>query len=266
LNPLKLEELLERVKKGRLSIPDAMNELRALPFKDIGFAKLDTHRSIRKGFPEVVYCERKSPAQVAKIAKEMLASGLGFIGSRASVEVFKAVKKAAPGAVYHETARMVVLHASPLVRVGLVAVVSAGTSDEPVAEEAAVTAEALGSNVERIYDAGVAGIHRLLASAEILQRANAVVAVAGMEGALPSAAGGLTDAPVIAVPTSVGYGLSLGGLTALLGMMNSCSSNVSVVNIDNGFGAGYVAATINRKVMMAADRAAAGRRAARANR
>ncbi len=249
MNRDRLIKLLENVKNGDLSVDDAVGELKTLPFIDTGYARLDTHREIRTGFPEVVFCQGKRPDDVAAIAGKIIASGQVFLGSRASAEVAEAVINRFPDAVYHETAALIVYETGPREKTGLVAVVSAGTSDAPVAEEAAITAEVLGAKVERVYDAGIAGLHRILAEVSLLQEANAVVAVAGMEGALPSVVGGLTGAPVIAVPTSVGYGANLGGVAALLGMLNSCAPNVSVVNIDNGFGAGFIAAAVNRRVV-----------------
>ena len=240
-------ELLEAVKEGKVSVEDAMLALRTAPFTELGYAKPDNHRAIRQGAPEVVYGEGKTAEQCTEIAGALLEGG----AARVIITRVDAVKAGAIGlenARYYPEARIVVVGGMPVPKDGsYVAVVTAGTSDIPVAEEAAVTAEALGSKVVRVYDVGVSGIHRLLSRAEDLMRANAVVVVAGMEGALPSVVGGLVDVPVIAVPTSVGYGASFGGITALLSMMNSCSSDVSVVNIDNGFGAGYIAGLIDRR-------------------
>jgi NCAIR mutase (PurE)-related protein len=247
LNAESIRKLFEQVRARRLSPDDAVAQLRHLPFEDLGFAKVDHHRALRVGMPEVVFGERKTPAQVAAIFKRLAKHGNNVLATRATKEQFVAVKKVVRGVKYEEGARAVVLRRDcKLYGKGVIAVVSAGTSDIPVAEEAAVTAELMGNQVERIYDVGVAGIHRLLAHQEILSRARVVIVVAGMEGALPSVVGGLIGVPVIAVPTSVGYGAAFQGLAALLGMMNSCASNVSVVNIDNGFGAGYVASLINR--------------------
>jgi NCAIR mutase (PurE)-related protein len=240
-------EILERIQRGETTPADALARLSKLPFEDAGFAKIDHHRSLRLGLPEVIYSAGKTAAQVAEIFSRMTAAGGDVIATRAGVEAFHAVRELIPEARYHAEARIIGLRqtgASP--GLGPVAVVCAGTSDLPVAEEAAVTAEYLGLEVERIVDVGVAGLHRILSQGDRLARARAVIVCAGMEGALPSVVGGLVAAPVIAVPTSVGYGAAFGGIAALLGMLNSCSPNVSVVNIDNGFGAAYVAAMIVR--------------------
>jgi NCAIR mutase (PurE)-related protein len=218
-----------------------------MPFEDLGFAKIDHHRRVRSGMPEVIFSQGKTPAQVAKIFRHMAAQGGNVLATKASVEHFRAVKRFNGKAEYRELARAIVLKQDTTVYgKGTVVVISAGTSDIPVAEEALVTAEIMGNEVAHLYDVGVAGIHRLLASREVMEKARVLVVCAGMEGALPSVVGGLARTPVIAVPTSVGYGASFQGLAALLGMLNSCASNVSVVNIDNGFGAGYVASMINR--------------------
>jgi pyridinium-3,5-biscarboxylic acid mononucleotide synthase len=247
LNAESIRKLFEQVRTGKISPDDAVEQLRHLPFEDLGFAKVDHHRALRVGMPEVVFGEGKTPAQVAGIFKRLAQHGKNVLATRATKEQCAAVKKVVRGAKYEVAARAIVLRRDrKLYGKGVIAVVSAGTSDIPVAEEAVVTAELMGNQVERIYDVGVAGIHRLLAHQEILARARVVIVCAGMEGALPSVVGGLIGAPVIAVPTSVGYGAAFHGLAALLGMMNSCASNVSVVNIDNGFGAGYVASLINR--------------------
>jgi len=235
------------VRQGKLSPDDAVARLRHLPFEDIGFAKVDHHRALRAGMPEVILGEGKTPAQVAGIFARLAKHGGNILATRADRKQFAAVKKKVRAAEYRELARAIVLHHdSTKYGKGMIAVVSAGTSDIPVAEEAVVTAELMGNAVENFYDVGVAGIHRLLANREALTKARVVIVCAGMEGALPSVVGGLVGVPVIAVPTSVGYGSSFEGLAALLGMLNSCASNVSVVNIDNGFGAGYVASLINR--------------------
>lgn len=240
-------QMLEEVRSGTLSTADALTQLSRLPYEDTGFAKIDHHRSLRLGLPEVIYAAGKTPAQVAGIFERMAAAGGDVIATRAAAEVFAAVQAVAPMAGYHEVARVIGLRRQSAAKaIGPIAVVCAGTSDLPVAEEAAVVAEYLGLEVHRVVDVGVAGLHRLLAQREILTQARAVIVCAGMEGALPSVVGGLVAAPVIAVPTSVGYGASFGGIAALLGMLNSCSPNVSVVNIDNGFGAAYVAAMIVR--------------------
>ena len=240
-------QMLEEVRSGELSTAEALTRLAKLPYEDAGFAKIDHHRSLRLGLPEVIYAAGKTPAQVAGIFERMAAAGGDVIATRASVEAYAAVQAIEPQANYHETARVIGLRQQASVKsVGPIAVVCAGTSDLPVAEEAAVVAEYLGLEVHRVVDVGVAGLHRILAQREVLTRVRAVIVCAGMEGALPSVVGGLVAAPVIAVPTSVGYGASFGGIAALLGMLNSCSPNVSVVNIDNGFGAAYVAAMIVR--------------------
>jgi NCAIR mutase (PurE)-related protein len=247
LNAEAIRRIFVEVRKGRLAPDEAVDRLRHLPFEDLGFAKVDHHRALRAGMPEVILGEGKTPAQVAQIFSRLAKHGGNILATRTSPQQFAAVKKKAPKAEYRELARAVVLRREQKkYGKGTIAVVSAGTSDIPVAEEAVVTAEVMGNDVERLYDVGVAGIHRLLANRGALTRARVVVVCAGMEGALPSVVGGLIGVPVIAVPTSVGYGAAFNGLAALLGMMNSCASNVSVVNIDNGFGAGYVASLINR--------------------
>ncbi len=242
-----LRELLQSVRAGDQSIDDAITRLRTLPFEDLGFAKIDHHRAIRCGFPEVIYCEGKAIDQVAAIFDRCARSQANLIATRASPEAYEAVVADRPAAKYHETARAITLrHQDPVPSSGTIAIVSAGTSDLPVAEEARVTAEIMDQKTNCFYDVGVAGLHRLLAYSEALQAANVIIVVAGMEGALPSVVGGLVSCPVIAVPTSVGYGASFSGLAALLAMLNSCASGVAVVNIDNGFGAGYTASLINR--------------------
>jgi NCAIR mutase (PurE)-related protein len=241
-----LRELLERVRAGEADLNEAVGALRRLPFEGMGFAHLDTHRALRAGFPEVVFCEGKRPEQAAAIIAR-LAEGRGLVlGTRADPELFARVRELVPEARYNELARAIVVEREPLPRrPGTILVVCAGTADLAVAEEAAVTAELMGNSVERLADVGVAGLHRLLAHVERVQTASVLVVVAGMEGALPSVVGGLVRRPVIAVPTSVGYGASFGGLAALLAMLNSCAAGVTVVNIDNGFGAGYAASMIN---------------------
>ncbi|TFH13670.1 MAG: nickel pincer cofactor biosynthesis protein LarB [Lentisphaerales bacterium] len=242
-----LKHILEQVQTGQLSIDEAVKQLPA-PFEvDLGFARVDTHRKRRRGLPEVIYCPGKTCDQIVEIVKALLASGQDVLATRASEEQFGAVAESVPTAVYHRDARIVTVDCSERpVPSGLVAVVSAGTSDIPVAEEAALTAERMGARVERVHDVGVAGLHRLMKHVPLLKSARAVVVVAGMEGALPSVVGGLIDRPIIAVPTSVGYGTGLNGLAALLAMLNTCVPGISVVNIDNGFGAGVAAAMINR--------------------
>jgi NCAIR mutase (PurE)-related protein len=247
VNSESIRKLFEQVRKGKLTPDDAVSRLRHLPFEDLGFAKVDHHRALRAGMPEVILGQGKTPSQVAEIFARLAKHGGNILATRASEKQFAAVKKKVRAAEYHDLARAIVLRRDPTkYGKGIVAVVSAGTSDIPVAEEAVVTAEIMGNEVEHYYDVGVAGIHRLLANREALTRARVVIVCAGMEGALPSVVGGLVGVPVIAVPTSIGYGASFDGLAALLGMLNSCASNVSVVNIDNGFGAGYVASLINR--------------------
>ena len=245
-----LKELLDSVADGRVDPASALQQLvdefRARPFEDLGYARVDHHRSIRQGFPEVVLGLGKSPEQIAGIAKEIISHGSTLLVTRASREAFDAVRAVAPAAVYHEVARVVSLRQQDVAPgAGTIVIAAAGTADLPVAEESAVTAELMGNCVERLYDVGVAGLHRLLSEREKLAAARVVVVVAGMEGALPSVVAGLVSVPVIAVPTSVGYGASFGGIAALLGMLNSCASGVSVVNIDNGFGAAYAASLIN---------------------
>ncbi|MBI3128133.1 MAG: nickel pincer cofactor biosynthesis protein LarB [Candidatus Tectomicrobia bacterium] len=247
MNPGRIQALLEQVREGAISPQEAAERLRDLPFEDLGHTRVDHHRALRNGFPEVIFGAGKTAAQVAEIARSLRAKGSPVLLTRAKDEHVRALREIFPETVHHEAARIAVLPSpEPPASVGLVAVVCAGTSDLPVAEEAAVTAETLGSRAERIYDAGVAGLHRLLADLPALREANAIVVVAGMEGALPSVVAGLVDVPVIAVPTSIGYGASLGGLTALFAMLTSCAAGLSVVNIDNGFGAGCQAHLINR--------------------
>jgi len=247
LNADSILKLFEQVRGGKLSPDEAVDRLRHLPFEDLGFAKLDHHRALRNGMPEVILSEGKTPAQVASIFSRLAKHGGNILATRASEEQGIAVKNKIPKAEYRTLPRAIVLHRDRRqYGKGIITVISAGTSDIPVAEEAIVTAEMMGNDVEHLYDVGVAGIHRLIANRASLARARVVIVCAGMEGALPSVVGGLVGVPVIAVPTSVGYGAAFGGLAALLGMMNSCASNVSVVNIDNGFGAGYVAGLINR--------------------
>ncbi|MBI4718252.1 MAG: nickel pincer cofactor biosynthesis protein LarB [Planctomycetes bacterium] len=248
MNEQRLRELLESVRTGSQTVEQAVSRLRSLPFEDLGFAKVDHHRAIRCGHPEVIYCAGKSVEHVAGIFERCAAGGGNVIATRADADVFQAVAARCPGAEYHAIPRAITLRQRPSVPCsGTIAVISAGTSDLPVAEEARVTAEVMDQKTATFYDVGVAGIHRLLAHAEAIQSASVAVVVAGMEGALASVVGGLVDCPVIAVPTSVGYGASFQGLAALLAMLNSCASGVTVVNIDNGFGAGYTAALINRR-------------------
>jgi len=241
-----LVALLDRYRAGRVSRDAVLRCLQAAPFVDLGYARVDTHRAVRKGFPEVVFGSGKTPAQVTAIARHIRCQNGRVLVTRASPLHARAMRRAFKQAVYHEVARCITLEQKPLPKAGgSIAVLCAGTCDLPVAEEAAVTAEMMGNRVDRLYDVGVAGLHRLLNHLNVIQRAHVIIAIAGMEGALPSVVGGLVSRPVIAVPTSVGYGASLGGLAALLAMLNSCASGVTVVNIDNGFGAGYAASQIN---------------------
>lgn len=242
-----LTYLLRQVAEGELAPEAAVEVLKDLPFEDLGFANIDHHRKLRTGYPEAVFCQGKQPGQIAAIMKELAARNKNIIGTRACREDYEAVKAALPQAEYYEEARMIAIMEDPLPkREGVIAIVTAGTADIPVAEEAAITAQALGNKVDRIYDVGVAGIHRLFAKLERIRSARVVIVVAGMEGALASVVGGLVEVPVIAVPTSIGYGANLGGLSALLSMLNSCANGVGIVNIDNGFGAAYLASNINR--------------------
>jgi len=247
MNQATLIELLAEVQRGTLTPEQASTRLATLPFEDLGFAKIDHHRSLRAGLPEVIFAAGKTPAQNATIFARMAATGVDVLATRADDATVEAVLAAVPAAQYNQTARTLTLRqTAPKDLLGNIAVLCAGTSDLPIAEEAAVTAELFGTNVSRIYDVGVAGLHRLLAHREPLAQADVVIVCAGMEGALPSVVGGLVAVPVIAVPTSVGYGASFSGAAALLGMLNSCSPNVTVVNIDNGFGAAYTATLIAR--------------------
>jgi NCAIR mutase (PurE)-related protein len=236
------------VAAGGLTPEEALARLRDLPVKDLGFARVDTHRSLRHGVPETVFCQGKTPEQVVAILRRLAESHVNVLATRADAAHQAAVAGGGLPHRIHADARVIIVNPVPSPGVGLIAVVSAGTSDVPVAEEAAVVAEAMGNRVERFYDCGVAGLHRLVPHLDRLNQANAIVVVAGMEGALPSVVGGLVDRPVIAVPTSVGYGASLGGITALLAMLNSCAPGVSVVNIDNGYGAAVQASQVNQLV------------------
>lgn len=242
-----LKKLLEKVKDGNITVNEALLELKKLPFEDLGFVKVDHHRNIRNGYPEVIYCEGKTAEQIKKIVEKLMESNNNIMATRVDAKVYEAIKEITSDVVYHEAARIVVVKKREIpVSDKIVAVLTAGTSDIPVAEEAAVTCETMGNRVERVYDVGVAGIHRLFSKADIILKANVLVVVAGMEGALASVVSGLVDKPVIAVPTSVGYGANFGGLSALLSMLNSCAAGIGVVNIDNGFGAGFLAAMINK--------------------
>jgi NCAIR mutase (PurE)-related protein len=244
-----IKKVLEEVKSGALSIEAAAKKLKTLPFDDLGYALVDHHRQLRNGCPEVIYCAGKTIPQVAGIVKNMMEVGDGnILATRATEEIARAVQQIYPGAEWNPSARTIVVKRQAVEKTGngKILVITAGTSDIPVADEAVVTAEFLGNEVERLCDVGVAGIHRLLARLDVITSAHVIIVIAGMEGALPSVIGGLTDKPVIAVPSSVGYGASFGGITALLSMLNSCANGVSVVNIDNGFGAAYIANSINK--------------------
>lgn len=244
-----LEQLIELLKRSEISSEEAAKRIQESLYEDIGYAKVDHARAARQGFPEVVFGKGKPRAQVVGIVDRLLQkSDSNLIVTHTDADTFGEIRNIATTAEWHESARLIRVMRDPRdLGVGAIAVVTAGTSDIPVAEEAALTAEAMGSRVERIWDVGVAGIHRVLAERALLRRARVVIVAAGMEGALPSVVGGLVSVPVVAVPTSIGYGASFGGVAALLGMLNSCSSNVTVVNIDNGFGAGFVASLINRR-------------------
>ncbi|MBM3238468.1 nickel pincer cofactor biosynthesis protein LarB [Candidatus Poribacteria bacterium] len=246
MNIENLRNLLEEVKAGKLELELAIERLRDLPYEDLGFAMVDHHRQLRKGFPEVILCKGKTIEQIVAISQRILSKGSNLLATRASYEVYKALQPIEPTVRYNELGRIIsVVQTPPEMREGIL-VVTAGTSDIPVAEEALETAQIMGNQVERLYDVGVAGLHRLLGNREKLFKARVIIVVAGMEGALASVVGGLVDKPVIGVPTSIGYGASFGGVAALLSMLNSCASGVTVVNIDNGFGAGYIAALINK--------------------
>lgn len=247
MNTEELKEILSKISSGDISVEEGTDILKDLPFKELGYAKIDNHREVRVGYPEVIYCEGKTVEQVKGIIEFMLTKNNNILGTRASEEMYEAVKTICPEVEYNKLARTITVKKKEIkAPETYIAVVTAGTSDIPVAEEAAITAEILGNRVERIFDVGVAGIHRLFNRIDLIRGARAVVVVAGMEGALASVVGGLVDKPVIAVPTSIGYGANFGGLSALLAMLNSCASGVSVVNIDNGFGAGYMASMINK--------------------
>lgn len=249
MNESDIRKLLNEVRGGRLAIERAVERLRNLPFEDLGFAKIDHHRALRQGFPEVVFARGKRPQQVTQIVRRMLRakSSNNILITRADVKVYAAIRKMSRGAKFHPLSGTIAIRRSDSIHgKGLILVITAGTSDIPVAEEALVTSEMMGNRAEALYDVGVAGLHRLIEHRAKLTEARVIICVAGMEGALPSVVAGLVGVPLIAVPTSIGYGASFGGLTALLAMLNSCASNVSVVNIDNGFGAGCVASVINR--------------------
>jgi pyridinium-3,5-biscarboxylic acid mononucleotide synthase len=249
MNVRKLEGLLKRVRSRKTTIGEAVIQLKSLPFEDLGFTRIDHHRSLRKGYPEVIWGEGKTSLEILSILRRLKSNGQNILITRVEEKKAKQIQKSFPKCQYYPRSKVLtyLTHPVPSVGKGMILVITAGTTDIPVAEEAAITARFMGNSVETIYDVGVAGIHRLLTERKKLENAHVLVVVAGMEGALPSVVGGLVDRPVIAVPTSVGYGTSFGGVTALLAMLNSCASGVAVVNIDNGFGAGYLASLINRK-------------------
>jgi NCAIR mutase (PurE)-related protein len=247
MNVKEVEKLLTDVREGQTSVEDALSILKDFPYTDLGFARIDNHREMRTGYPEIIYCAGKSVEQVSEIFRVMAEKGNNVIGTRANNEMYEAVKAVLPESVYYSIARIISFQKKkPVTPESRIAVITAGTSDMPVAEEAAITAELLGNNVLRIYDAGVAGIHRLVDKLPEIRTCRVIIVIAGMEGALASVVGGLVDKPVIAVPTSVGYGANFGGISALLAMLTSCSTGVTVVNIDNGFGAGFSASMINK--------------------
>jgi hypothetical protein len=243
---MQTQEILKKVRTGEISVEEAELFFRRQPFEEMGYAKLDTHRKMRSGFAEVIFCSGKADSHLLNIFGKLYQEDGEVMGTRATSHQYEMIKVAYPEVTYDEISRIIKIEKPGKQRVGKIAVCSAGTADIPVAEEAAQTAEYFGSHVERLYDVGVAGIHRILSQLDVIQSANCVIAVAGMEGALASVIGGLVDKPVIGVPTSIGYGASLGGISALLTMINSCANGISVVNIDNGYGAGYTATQINR--------------------
>ena len=246
MHEAEIKKILEDVSEGHLKVDEAISRLKFLPFEDMGFAKLDLHRAFRRGFPEVIFCQNKTNEQSVKIMKRFIENDSDVLATRANEEIFNGIKEFADNAEYNEKARTISVIKNKKEKKGKIIILSAGTSDMPVAEEAAATAEAMGSNVERIYDVGVAGLHRLLSQKEKIQDANALVVVAGMDGVLPSVTSGIFGKPIIAVPTSIGYGAAFNGIAPLLTMLNSCSPGVVVVNIDNGFGAGYFANMVNK--------------------
>jgi len=243
---METHDILAQVKNGDISVEEAEQYFRKKPFLDMGYAKLDTHRKVRSGFAEVIFCSGKADIHLLNIFRKLYEEDGEVFGTRASVEQYLLIKKEFPNVQYDEISRIIKIEKPDKKMIGKIAICSAGTADIPVAEEAAQTAEYFGSHVDRLYDVGICGLHRILSQLDILQSANCIVAVAGMEGALPSVIGGLVDKPVIAVPTSIGYGASMHGLSALLTMINSCANGIAVVNIDNGYGAGYMATQINR--------------------
>ena len=243
---MQTREILEKVRSGEMSVEEAESFFKSAPYEEMGYAKLDTHRKIRSGFPEVIYCENKPDEYLVSIYEKLFKEDDRVFGTRASAHQYELVKKSIPDIEYDPVSRILKADHTDEKRIGNIAICCAGTADIPIAEEAAQTAEYFGSNVNRIFDVGVSGLHRILSKVEQLQKANCVIAIAGMEGALASVVGGMVSSPVIAVPTSVGYGASFGGISALLTMINSCANGVATVNIDNGFGAGYIATQINR--------------------
>ena len=247
MTPDQIKQILEQVSKGALTPDTALEKLKELPFTDLGYAMIDNHRQLRRGYPEVIFCAGKTTEQVRGIVENMLTRENNILGTRATQEMYEAVKEICPSAEYNKLSKtLVVCKKEEKQTESYIAIITAGTSDIPIAEEAAITARLFGNRVETLFDVGIAGIHRLFGNLEVIRGARVLVVVAGMEGALPSIVGGLVDKPVIAVPTSVGYGAAFGGVAALLGMLTSCSSGISVVNIDNGFGAGYLAGMINK--------------------
>ena len=243
---MQTREILEKVRSGEMSVEEAESFFKSAPYEEMGYAKLDTHRKIRSGFPEVIYCENKPDEYLVSIYEKLFKEDDRVFGTRASAHQYELVKKSIPDIEYDPVSRILKADHTDEKKIGNIAICCAGTADIPIAEEAAQTAEYFGSNVNRIFDVGVSGLHRILSKVEQLQKANCVIAIAGMEGALASVVGGMVSSPVIAVPTSVGYGASFGGISALLTMINSCANGVATVNIDNGFGAGYIATQINR--------------------
>jgi len=249
LSEEQIKNILEDFRLGKLTIEAVIERMKNLPYEDIGYAKIDNHRELRNGFPEVIFCQGKTNEQIKGIAEKMILNGSNILATKAGINVFEFLKERIPNCEYFTEAQIIFIRNHDIVTsINKIIVVSGGTSDIPVAEEAAITAEKFGNTVERLYDVGVAGIHRLFNNRQKLYEASVIIVVAGMEGALPSVIGGLVDKPVIAVPTSIGYGTNFGGLTALFAMLNSCSSGIGVVNIDNGFGAGYLAATILKQI------------------
>ncbi len=249
----RIKELLEKVASGKVSAEEALEKLRVLPFEEMQFAKVDHHRALRRGVPEVIFCQGKTDDQIVEISGKIMGQGVDLLATRCGSETFARIRSRLPEAVYHRDASLFVVIQNDVKRMGRVAIISAGTSDMPVVEEAAQTAYYFGCNVDRFNDVGVSGIHRLFSCWEEIRKADVIIVVAGMEGALASVVAGIADAPIISVPTSVGYGASFGGLAALLAMLNSCAGGVTVVNIDNGFGAAYAAAVICRKIYSTRD-------------